>query len=388
MDNKRILFVDDDPNVLQSFKRQLRTKFEIDTAGLAQEGLDLIKTKGPYALVVSDMRMPKVDGVSFLQQVEKLSADTVRIMLTGNADQDTAVRAVNEGHVFRFLNKPCSIEEFSEALNAGLAQYKLVTTERSLLSGTLAGSVKILTDILSMVDPSSFGRALDLRDSLRRALPAMGVRNLWEVELAALLASLGTVVLPSGLAEKVRNGQNLSPTESKLVAHVPETTRKLLSNIPRLERVAEIIYYLDKNFDGSGLPNERISGTDLPLESRALRIVRDLERLKSTKLTDRQALLELSKKITLYDENLFKILLKQANEPTEVKVIEERFNIPISDLCVGQRLLEDVLTTDGVLLVAAGAQVTELMFKRIENYAEYIGVQQPLVVDRRIPVAE
>src|SRR6184192_4097590 len=105
--------------------------------------------QGPYVVVVADMQMPGMNGVQFLTKAEAFSPDTVRIMLTRNADQKTAADAVNQGHVFRFLNKPCSPEQLAVTLTAGLKQYKLITAERELLESTLNGSVKLLTDILS-----------------------------------------------------------------------------------------------------------------------------------------------------------------------------------------------------------------------------------------------
>jgi DNA-binding NtrC family response regulator len=82
--SKKILFVDDEPNVLQSIKRGMRSEFELDIACGGQEGLASIQSSGPYAVVVSDMRMPGMNGIEFLEQARALAPDTVRIMLTGN----------------------------------------------------------------------------------------------------------------------------------------------------------------------------------------------------------------------------------------------------------------------------------------------------------------
>jgi len=121
---KRILFVDDDPNALQAYQRVLRRRFQIDTALGAEEALEAMRRCGPYAVVVADMRMPRITGVAFLTQLRDIAPRTVRMVLTGNADQQTEIDAVERGHVFRFLTKPCPTEALVEALEAALAEYR------------------------------------------------------------------------------------------------------------------------------------------------------------------------------------------------------------------------------------------------------------------------
>ena len=163
----KILFVDDDPNLLAAFQRNLRRQFTFDTALGGQEGLELLRTQGPYALLLVDMRMPGMDGIEFLERAQALAPDAVRMMLTGNADQQTAVEAVNRGHVFRFLNKPCPPEVLVPALEHGLKQFEMLRMERELLEGTLTGSVKVMTEVLGMVAPDALGRGQRLRESMR-----------------------------------------------------------------------------------------------------------------------------------------------------------------------------------------------------------------------------
>ena len=156
---EKILCVDDEPNILNAYKRALRGTFLIETAAGGAEGLAILKGPDPFAVVVSDMRMPGMDGVEFLREVKQIVPDTVRIMLTGNSDQQTAIDAVNRGSIFRFLTKPCSPEDLSQAIDAAIQQYRLVMAEKELPEKTLTGCVKTLTDILSLVNPTAFSRA-------------------------------------------------------------------------------------------------------------------------------------------------------------------------------------------------------------------------------------
>ena len=116
----KILCVDDEENVLTGLQRSLRKQFQVDVAVGGTAGLRQIEQSGPYAVVIADMQMPEMNGVEFLKRVEARHPDTVRVMLTGNADQKTAMDAVNEGHVFRFLNKPCQPDLLAATLQAAV----------------------------------------------------------------------------------------------------------------------------------------------------------------------------------------------------------------------------------------------------------------------------
>ena len=142
--SEEILCVDDEPAVLAGFKRTLRSTFAIETAEGGQAGLAEIAANGPYAVVVSDMSMPGMNGIEFLSEVQKMAPDTVRIMLTGHTDHETASAAINEGRIFRFLIKPCDLKRLAEALKAGIEQYRYLTAENELV-----------VDMMSAVDEES-----------------------------------------------------------------------------------------------------------------------------------------------------------------------------------------------------------------------------------------
>nr|WP_275406343.1 SpoIIE family protein phosphatase [Pseudodesulfovibrio sp. JC047] len=124
------MFVDDEPEVLRSFKLLLRKKYRIETMSSPSEALEHIKNSEEFAIVVSDLRMPEMDGIQFLVQVRNQSPETIRIMLTGFADVDAALSAVNEGRIFRFLEKPTNKKTLIATLEAGLRQYRLITELR------------------------------------------------------------------------------------------------------------------------------------------------------------------------------------------------------------------------------------------------------------------
>jgi DNA-binding NtrC family response regulator len=190
--SEKILLVDDDRYILDGYRRSLRSEFSMETAQSGQEALGLLEDKTAYAVVISDMRMPGMDGIELLKRVKKASPDTVRIMLTGNADVQTAIEAINEGSIFRFLIKPCSKETMARTITAALVQYRLIA-EKQLLEQTLSGCLQVLTEVLSLVNPAAFSRAERARRYIHHVVTAMQLGNPWQYEVAAMLSQLGCV---------------------------------------------------------------------------------------------------------------------------------------------------------------------------------------------------
>jgi len=130
--SRKVLCVDDEVNLLNGLRRQMRRKFDLVTATSGSEALDVLNTQGPFAVVVSDYNMPEMDGIELLKQVHFRSPETVTVMLTGKAGLDVAVSALHEGGIYRFLNKPCPAQILETTIRDCLEQYRLVVAERTL----------------------------------------------------------------------------------------------------------------------------------------------------------------------------------------------------------------------------------------------------------------
>jgi len=155
-----ILCVDDEPRVVESLALTLRRDYQVHTALGGEEGLrKLAEARGKVAVVVSDMRMPAMDGATFLHKVMIDHPGISRILLTGETGRDAAVSAVNQGQILRFLTKPCPPDQLKAAIDAGVIQYRLVNAERSVLQETVIGCIQALIDVLAITNPVAFGRA-------------------------------------------------------------------------------------------------------------------------------------------------------------------------------------------------------------------------------------
>lgn len=380
---EKILFVDDDSNVLATYQRILRKNFQIDTALGPFAGFAAFDTRGPFGVVVADMNMPGLDGIQFLAKIKEKSPDTVRMMLTGRADLETAVDAVNEGNVFRFLTKPCPPETLMRALEAGIRHYRLVTAERVLLDKTLRGSVRVLTEILSMVDTKSFGRAEALRNRAKSLSRALNVTDTWEIEVAAMLSQIGRVTMPPSITLKASSPDQLTEPERDMLTRTPEIGQHLLANIPRLESVAQIVLYQNKHFDGTGFPADGVAGERIPMGSRILKLLADLAEIESDPEQRHKALEIVRSRAGWYDPGVVQAASTRFSHlagPSPAGVTPSR-PVGVNELRLGQILVSDVETRDGLLLLGGGSRVTGAYLVRIRNFARLVGIREPIMVE-------
>jgi response regulator RpfG family c-di-GMP phosphodiesterase len=373
----RILIVDDEALVLEGLRRQLRTRYDVTVATEPWEAMDLVASKGPYAVVVSDLRMPGMDGVTLLSSIRKLSPDTVRVLLTGYADVEAAIAAVNEGNIFRFLSKPCPTAILLRALEAAVEQHRLITAERVLLEQTLRGSLKTLTDILALVNPVAFGRALRARKLISELAALEKVGDPWQAEIAAMLAQIGWVTLPPETTSKLYHGAALSASEQAIVDNLPTLTEQLLANIPRLESVREILRYRGKHYDGQGPPDNKTFGNAIPWGARALKAVSDFDVLESQGYSAEVALDTMRARTGWYDPALLEVIARlQGDKPRDATVMK----LPLHAVQPEMIFAEDVKTRSGLLLIARGQEVTPSLVERIKNLALNSKINDPVLV--------
>lgn len=373
---ERIIFVDDEPNVLSAIKRQIADKFHIDTVNAPQEGLKAISQNGSYAVVVSDLRMPVMDGIQFLTKVREKSPNTIRMMLTGNADLETAIKAVNEGSVFRFLTKPCAAAELINVLNIGLQQYRLVTAEKELLEKTLKGGIEVMTDLLSMANPEAFGRSLRISRLVTEIATRLGVNDVWRMETAAMLSQIGLLLLPAHTMRKLYEDKDLTADETKNLNMNPMISADLIKNIPRMEEVADIILYQNKNYDGSGEPVDKRRGKYIPLGSRILKVALDFDLLEVKGVTRANALAQINENKRWYDPEVIKGLEK-------IIGIEKDFQIRQMRVCELKKhmiLDQEVRSTKGQLLISKGRELNSVALKRLRFFDRNSSIQEPIRV--------
>ncbi|GAA3958580.1 HD domain-containing phosphohydrolase [Actinoplanes auranticolor] len=376
VERPRILLVDDEPNLLDGLRRQLRRDFTVETAVGAANGLFALKPDDPFAVIVSDFLMPGINGAEFLAAAAKAAPTSTRMLLTGHTSLADAAITVNQGRVFRMLLKPVDTDTMTAALRDCVTQHKLVVSERELLERTLQGSVKALSDVLSLASPAAFGRAARMRRVASAILDRVEVEDRWAAELAVEMAQLGIVALPPTVAAKLDTGAELALAEQQMVDELPAVAEQLISPIPRMAPVADCIHYSRKGFDGSGTPADGVTGDRIPFGGRLLRLVQDHDALLLQGMSPTVALATLRTRSRLYDPALL-----EAFSSTAAAAAETIRGVMLADLQAGMVLAAAVRNRSDVLLVNAGQEVTVGLITRLRNFAALEdGVAEPLMV--------
>ena len=388
MSNK-ILFVDDDPRILSAFSRGLRKRFDFHTSTDAAEALRRISEDGPFAVVISDQQMPGMKGIEFLQEVMDRDPMAIRIMLTGNADRETAVASVNESGVFRYLNKPCPVDTIAETIEAALIEYRRVAAEKELLEGTLVGSIKVLVDVLGANDPHAFRQISSIRAAGRRFADFTKLEKAWNLDMAITLSTIGDVMLPPHLRAKMIDGEPLCQDETDLVIQTPEVARNLLLNIPRMKDVADSIYYKDKGYEGSGFPNDEIKGNDIPLHARILKLLQFLVEQSENGVPDHQSFRALKDHLPSFDPKLVKDAMRCFVETAPREAREPcKLNVKVGNLLPGDKAATDIRTTTGELALASGSEINEAVIERLRQFHKMRPLVEPVCVIRMLKASE
>ena len=355
---EKILLVDDDKNILDGYRRILSREFLLETALGGEPALKMVEESGPYAVVVSDMRMPGIDGIQLLGRIRVLAPNTVRVMLTGNADMNTAIDAINEGNIFRFLNKPCGKEMMAKTLTAALVQYRLVTAEDHLLEQTLSGCIQVLTEVLSLVNPAAFGRAERARRYIHQIVGAMKLGNPWQYEVAAMMSQLGCVTLAPETIQAVYGGEALSANEQAQYEAHPSVAYSLLSKIPRLEPIAWMIEHQNRPITA-----DDSAGKDICLGAEILRLTLAYEKLIQKGRSRNEAVHTLALQNKGFSPEFFEALVALDPNAEEGEIRTCRIEL----LNMGMIIQSDIRTTDGVLIVSKGQEVSPPLVLKLKN---------------------
>lgn len=348
----KVLFVDDESAVLEGLKLTQSRHYDVLTARSGEAGLELLRRQPDIAVVVSDMRMPEMDGARFLSDVKEVAPDAVRLLLTGHADLEAAARAVNEGRVFRFLTKPCEPSAMASALSAAVDLHLTMMAERVLLQQTLVGAVKAVISVLGLNNPIAMGRADRVRNRSRKVLQNLGAQNPWNVEFAAMFSQLAAASLPESTTRKLYNGEHLSNQEQVQLTEDMQAINEILAEIPRLEPVTAILDELIELTRRHEAIPEKV--TRKSTEARILHAIIDLESLESRGQSPRQALKSLLSEPQMYGEEALAALgnvIEQAVEPDVGCCTPEA-------LADGMVLAEDLKTIDGLLLLPRGFELS------------------------------
>ncbi|MGB0678686.1 MAG: response regulator [Polyangiales bacterium] len=368
--SERVLCVDDESRVLDGLELHLGMDYALYTAISGEEGLEKLQDEGPFDVVISDMRMPGMDGAAFLSAVRQAAPDTARILLTGHADTEAALRAVNEGGIFRFHTKPCHPDLLKRSIAEAVEIRRLRQAEQELLERTLRGSVEVLAEVLDVAVPTAFQRAQYTRTLVQRLAPGLDVpvTRLWQLEVAALLTGLGCIAVPSEVLARDAAGETLSVAEQAMLAEVPKVGSRLLQMVPRLEQAAEL---LRRAGPRGALRRCEAGGADL--EAHVLQVA-----LWAADASHRGMRWDRVKRRVERDVGRRVAHLLGSKPHVDADVIRA---LHARELKAGMQLCDDVrIRSTGCVVVGAGTTLTHALALRLQAFANNVGLVEPIQV--------
>ncbi|MCQ9372645.1 response regulator [Methyloversatilis sp. XJ19-13] len=366
----RVLCVDDEPNLLSAMERALHGRFDVVIANGGVAALDAIQWGEPFAVIVSDMRMPGMDGATFLAHAREQAPDAVRLLLTGQADVESSIAAINRGAIFRYLCKPCPTETLIATLDEAVRQYDRTRAERALLETTLTAAVNTLTEVLAMVAPWAFQRATFAHSAVQHALSRLEWSDGWIYSIAAALSQLGCVGIPPELMQADAAQRPLNTDEKKLLREHPEVASRLVAAIPRLELAAEIIRYQSSNPPPEA-PLEVIRGA--PLLRAALELEREWSHTKAMR-SPREVLRTVRPPIPDYIVTALADFRSEVNHHRAARV---------RDLVPGWVVDEDVRCTNGLMVLSRGHELTDTAIAALSRLLAAQAIREPIRVRSR-----
>lgn len=416
-EQSRILFVDDEQNILASLRRLFRPQgYDVLTADSGAGGLQILEAQ-QVDLVVSDMRMPEMNGAQFLEKVRDRWPDTMRLLLTGHSDIQSILDAINRGEIYRYITKPWDDNDIAlvvrhalerqalerekrrlealtqrqneelKALNAGLEAkveertadlkkaHDLLIAANGKLKTSFLTSIKVFSSVIEMRGGNLAGHSRRVADLARKIAVKMGLdaHEVQEVFVAGLLHDIGKISLPDELLAmpvSLMNGEQLGQYRKH-----PLRAQQLLLPLDDLRGAATVLRSQMERFDGQGSP-DGLSGFNIPLGARILALASDYDNLQTGVLTQRRLRPDeavpavLQSRGKRYDPQVVdafqEVISGKAESPQDIA-------LRARELLAGMVLSRDLITDDGFLLLSADNRLDERLLRQILDFEESSG---------------
>jgi CheY-like chemotaxis protein len=379
----RVLFVDDDTRLLSAAQRLLRKKLDITIASSATKALQLIKEHNSFPIVITDQNMPGIKGDQFLNYLKKNYPSTVRIMLSGNCDNETALKAVNEGGVFKYVRKPCQPDDLLKVIEEAWSYYS--SSESSDFEETLnmRSITRLLNRSFALFHPKSNMIAQDviaLLLNIRQFLPDEALLN---TEEALMLLPLAEQALPYKVIQKSERREELTDDEKQRAQLFGDILQSIFQPMHGSENLLKVLLHCRSSFDGTSVPYLQVNGYSLPIQSRLLKILIDLVYASQGLQEPLQICLEVMRNSSgRYDLELFDAVENAISQVYGSVAIDGVIECKASELEAGDKLAEALRCQDGELIYAKGNILNSTLLPKIKQLHADRGILEPVRVVR------
>lgn len=392
----RILIVDDADRYLKQFKSALDSQYLVDITTDPYKALVLLKMNN-YDLIIADYHMPLLTGIDLLERCLQIDSDMVRILTTAHPDREGWVRAINNDHIYKVILKPCNDDHIRRTVQEAIKVYRTKEIERKVLEETLKGSVKMLIDLLSLSEINNFTNIPNFRLLAKELAKEDRYEHLWEIEIAALLCKVGYIGIDNELIEKYLIQENFKPKDFVQYQSHTKIAHELLSNIPRLRRIADGILYQYERWDGKGPYN--LKAKEIPYISRVLSIICDFFIYSNTTGDSVRAIEKMMQTNGKYDPHILSMMIYktigEVNMPTrdDYKLVVDISKIGgikhktkgifyhAEELNEGLKLADDVKDNYGLNLVSKGTVLTGEIIKYLKLKASSHQIPNSILIE-------
>lgn len=421
-----LLLLDDEQDILNALKRLLRKEYTIVTFNDGRDALAYL-AENHIDMIMSDMRMPEMDGAEFLSKSRDITPNAIRLLLTGYSDMESTVKAINEGGVYTYIGKPWDNQDIKMTLSKAADHYLLKKEAKSLneqvvkankeleefnqsleqkinqrtaalqaskekLNKAFNTQKDLLFDVLDMMSATieyrtgfSPGHSKRIAIQCKTLAKFIGLDDAFcrRIYLCALLHEIGTV----GLTDDVLNSSTLGAgkLDDALITH-PVIGAEIIAKVKRFTSLTENVLHQNENIDGTGFP-EHLSGEEIPVGSRIIRVVKDFDFLIAGKANDKKmsianAYAWMKERSGIwYDskilQSFIELLGKRDSSDDES---EMEFSIGIEKLKPGDKLLEDLILHNGNVMLTAGQEISNVMIEKLKEYEQTYNTKVTLFV--------
>jgi len=377
--SEKILIVSKDINLLHSFQEMLGQKYNLQTTSNPGHSLTTVKSE-PFAIIIADNKFDNTDSIRFFSQVKRVDPDAVRIGLTDADNPDYIIKLVNEANVFKVLTKPVNLSELLNIIKDSIEYHHQILKQKAIASETIKGTIQILVDIIATTTPQASGRLTSLRQTVKKVANRLGLVNISELNIIAVLSHMGWISIPPKITKKKLTGQQLSSEENEIYRTHSEVGNQLLAKLPRLEEVARAIKYQQKHYDGGGFPSFPIKGKDIPIGARILKVATDFDEL-CTQMEPLNALGVMKNRKNIYDPDILLALEAEVYNLAEGYTFQE---VEVSNVTSGMVLAKDIFDNKGVVLLSKGQEISDPLRLRLKNYAQLGYINKPIEIISKI----
>ncbi len=371
-----ILVVDDTLENLYALSDLLKNKkYEVRPVTSGALALAAARNKPPD-MILLDVRMPEMDGyeVCGIIKADKKLKDIPVIFISALSETFDKVKAFKVGGA-DYITKPFQFEEVNARIQTHLELMKSKRELQSLLSDTLTGSIKVMVDILTIISPQSFYQSSRHKQLVKETLCMLGISETWTIEIAAMLSTLGCMAVPAYILKKKFSPDLLNEDELKILRSYPRLGAQLISQIPKLETVAEIIgNQLEPPTASSDM---ELLSSHVILGSQMLKFFNDYDGFVAVSANPLAALIKMETAEYKYPIILIRALKKvlQKDFLTYIKK-----DVKFSELEEGMILEEDIYLPNGAKLMETQTELSLRFMGILKQFANNYNLKQTIRV--------